>query len=413
MARRRGFFAELQHQQKQEAKALARREKEEERARKSALASLERARKEEERAQKQLERATASEFKRLEKEAKLAHIERMEATAEAKNSELNVIYLDLDEILAATLTVDDYVDLIVLKDRTLNTPFSEPTLEIPTPRPEPIEDPVKPELLLPEKPTGFGRIFSSAKYKKEAEYAKNDLRKKLQLWRELVDENARLGEIDEQAFYEAERSRLSQLKNSQIAHNDWCAESAEKIQQLIDGLAYGTPEAVQNYISLVMYNSIYPETLNVDHEFKFDISTSELFLRVNVCPPDSIPCIKNYKYTKSSDEITSVNLTKKACKDRYSSIIHQIALRSLHEIFEADRKGLIKTISLEVGTKAIIPATGLSDFILFVATGAEREEFNSYNLSAVDPLATLNHLGASISKNPFDLVPTNSKGVRK
>ena len=70
-------------------------------------------------------------------------------------------------------------------------------------------------------------------------------------------------------------------------------------------------------------------------------------------------------------------------------------------------------MSLEVGTETTEPATGLEKFILFVATAAERDEFLTYNLSAVDPAATLAHLGASISKNPYGLVSTNSKGVRR
>ena len=93
-------------------------------------------------------------------------------------------------------------------------------------------------------------------------------------------------------------------------------------------------------------------------------------------------------------------------------MVHQVALRSLHEVFESDRRGMIKTISLEVGSETIEPATGQQKFILFVATGAEREEFLSFNLSAVDPAATLSLLGASISKNPFGLVATSSTGVR-
>jgi len=39
--------------------------------------------------------------------------------------------------------------------------------------------------------------------------------------------------------------------------------------------------------------------------------------------------------------------------------VHQVALRSFHEVFEADRRGLIRSISLEVGTETIDPATGV------------------------------------------------------
>ncbi len=85
----------------------------------------------------------------------------------------------------------------------------------------------------------------------------------------------------------------------------------------------------------------------------------------------------------------------------------------MHEIFEADRRGLIKTISLEVGTNTIDPATGRRGYILFVAVGSERKSFLELDLSNVVPTATLAHLGASVSKNPFGLVATEASGVRR
>lgn len=132
-----------------------------------------------------------------------------------------------------------------------------------------------------------------------------------------------------------------------------------------------------------------------------------------VLSPDQISTVKNYKYTKGTDEITPVGMSAKACKDRYSSAIEQVALRVPHEIFEADRRGLIGTISLEVGTQTNDPATGLAGFIPFVALGVGREKFMQLELSNVVPAATLAHLGASISKNPFGLMPANTSGVRK
>lgn len=132
-----------------------------------------------------------------------------------------------------------------------------------------------------------------------------------------------------------------------------------------------------------------------------------------VPPPDSLPDIKAYKYTKTSDEISSTNLSQKARKDRYTDAVHQVALRSIHEVYEADRRGLIQTISLEVGTETLHPATGLNAYIPFVAVGCERSAFVEFDLSAIVHLATLEHLGASLSKNPFGLVGADTKGVRR
>src|SRR5690606_25699375 len=97
----------------------------------------------------------------------------------------------------------------------------------------------------------------------------------------------------------------------------------------------------------------------------------------------------------------------------YANAVHQVALRSLHEVFEADRRGLVKTIALEVGTETSDPATGQQTFLLFVAVGAERTSFLELNLSNVVPSATLAHLGAATSKNPYELVTVDPTGVRR
>ena len=128
--------------------------------------------------------------------------------------------------------------------------------------------------------------------------------------------------------------------------------------------------------------------------------------------PDKVAATSAYKYAKSSDEITATSLSQKACKERYAGAVHQVSLRSIHEVFEADRRGLIKMISLEVGTETVDPATGLEGYVVFVAVGAERDSFLELDLSNVVPAATLSHLGAAVSKNPFNLVAANASGIR-
>lgn len=162
----------------------------------------------------------------------------------------------------------------------------------------------------------------------------------------------------------------------------------------------------------MLANSAYPTTFTMTYDFEFEPGTAELRLRTLMPGPDVIPQIKLYKYTKSTDEITATAQSQKASKDRYSSAVHQIALRTLHEVFEADRRGLVATISLELGTETIDPATGNQTYVPFVAVAASRETFMGFDLSAVTPDATLNHLGASVSKNPLGLVPASTTGIR-
>jgi restriction system protein len=109
----------------------------------------------------------------------------------------------------------------------------------------------------------------------------------------------------------------------------------------------------------------------------------------------------------------STTLSQKECRDRYNGAIHQVALRSFHEVFESDRRGLIETISMEVGTNTVDPATGQQTYVPFIIAAAERETFLAFELSAVVPALTLARLGAAVSKNPYSLVAAERSGVRR
>ncbi len=100
--------------------------------------------------------------------------------------------------------------------------------------------------------------------------------------------------------------------------------------------------------------------------------------------------------------------------DRYASIVHQVALRTLHEVFEADRRGLIQTLSLTVVAESLDPAVGQMKATHLAAVAVDRAQFEPIDLAKVVPRATLEHLGGLLSKNPHGLVAIDtSKGVRK
>jgi restriction system protein len=416
---RRGFFAEINHQIKVAAREQKRAASQAEREYQAAVREGERARKAEERAAKRLARANQAERKRFEKEAREAHIAAMEAEVERRNSELATIYDEIDTILRATLDVDDYVDLESLKIVVEHPPFDREDLETPVPSPEPILDPPEPILTTPAPPKGISGLLFRKRYEvavAEAEAAHDEA---VAGWRdELVQLQARREEAAaEHARLEAQR--LATLETERARYTAECsareedaAERNKAVDDLIANVGYGVAEAVEEYVGIVLSNSIYPPHFEVKHEFEFDAPSAELRLRVAVPNPDVVPTVKAYKYAKSADEINTTQLPQKTCKDRYAGALHQVALRSLHEVFEADRRGLIKTVSAEVGTEAKDPATGRQAFFSFVAVGAERNAFLEFDLSSVVPAATLAHLGAAVSKNPFDLIPADTSGVR-
>ena len=413
MARRRGFFAEIQHQNKlAEQRQLAA-------ARQHAAAArrAEQAQRARQRAMLASQRATEADIKRLEKEASAAHVAAQQEEVDLLNAELAETYSSVDTLLEATLAVDDYVDLESLRQTVKHPKLDGHGLEVPLPAPEPILDPVPPVFQPPGAPTGlFGRKKKLAEAQAQAEAAFTDAQAD---WhRQMEDLPLRRQQLAAN-YATAEQTRQEKLAAVLGQYDAECAkresavaENNAALDKFIANLSYGGVDAVQEYVGIVLANSVYPDDFSVEHEPTFDPSTAELALRCLIPGPHTVPTIKAYRYVKANDEISTVALSQKDAKDRYAGIVQQVALRTLHEIFEADRRALIQSISLEVGTQTIDPATGRETYIPFVAVATSRNVFSEIELSAVVPAATLEHLGASVSKNPLGLVAANITGVR-
>jgi restriction system protein len=185
------------------------------------------------------------------------------------------------------------------------------------------------------------------------------------------------------------------------------------LSAFINDLAFDVESAIQDYVGVVLSNSVYPDAFAVTYEHKFDIGSRELTLAVSVPEPSSIPAVKEYRYVKAKDEIVPAALPVKAQRERYSNAVWQVAVRTLHEIFEADRAGKIRSVALTVGTSHIAPTTGRPEEVPLVIVAADRDAFTTFDLANVVPHATLTHLGAALSKAPFDFAPADtSAGVR-
>ena len=338
---------------------------------------------------------------------------------ESLNAELAQSREEIDGILATSLSVDDYVDLETLRvTKVEHPPFDPGPLGVPT---RPVAEPVYlPEPIWREPPPPGGVFGGKKKHAELIAQARAAYELTHRAW---WDQNAATYSAHQAALRqreEAERQRLAQLRAAEARYRSECqvreSEAAgrnQALEKLINDLAFDVESAIQEYVGIVLSNSVYPEAFPVDYDHEFDLATRELRLKVTVPPPAAMSAIKEYKYLKAKDEISSTTLPVKAQKDRYAGAVTQVALRAFHEIFEADRDGKIRSIALTVGTEVLSPATGLRETVLLVIAAADRETFTRFDLANVVPQATLQHLGAAVSKSPVDLVPADAtRGVR-
>jgi restriction system protein len=417
---RRGFFAEIQRHSRARQREREREERQAACNAKKAMRAMERAKAEALRAANAARKSSAADAKRADKEARDAYLAQREAEVELLNSEVEQLAEDLASILSTTLSVDDFVDLTSLRTPIVHPPFERPDLEAPVPPPAKPALLPRPVLAKVKPPSGFFAFLGRRRYEKALERANALHAAAMTRW----ETAAKLSELrwqDElKSHADAETARVGELAKERERYQRECeareseaVERNRKLDALITDLGYAVPDAIQEYVSIVLANSVYPATFPVNHEFEFDQDSAELRLKVRVPPPSSLSEAKAYKYSKQNDEITVSTMPQKERKERYAHAIHQVAIRSFHEVFEADRRGLIASIALEVGADATDPGTGRESWIPFVVAAAERNTFSKFDLSAVVPAATLERLGAEVSKNPYGLVPVQTLGVRR
>lgn len=420
MARRRGFFAELQHQA-----ALA--EKERQRKQTAAMRVQAEAQKESERAQaaarrayEAAARADARSKAAAEREAKRLRVEAMRAIAANGTAMAEAEAEEIDSVLMATLDVDDYVDLAALRQKVSHPPFHSDHKNAITP-PKPVEVEAEPAYTEPRPPAGFKAMFGGLKRHEQAVAAtREEFARKHADWQERAAAAPAL-QLEQMQQYQAaeiERQRLLAVDRAQYdlecqerqrevdAHN-------KRLDDMIAGLSKGESPAVREYIEIVLGNSVYPNGFEVESEVRFDSDSGELTVSLLVPAPDEFPKIKAFKYVQSQDEVKEVPRTAKDQRDRYAGFLHQCVLRTLHEIWEADRDRVIVSISLKAGVEHTSPATGKDVTTPLLALAVSRQHFEDIELAKVDPKESLKHLRAVVSKDLFNLVAIDDqKGVR-
>ena len=372
MARRRGFVA-----------TVARMHREAERQRAAQVRAAAQATREAQRAQNAALRARAAQDKAF--AVQYAAIRTREAAAQTAEVEATVD--ELSRVLAATLDVDDYLDL-----DTLRTPPALPPFE-PSGLPY-LPPPPAFEQFLPPAPRGAARLFGSGdRQQRQTQQAQLELERAQASWEQ--QRQAHATEYERQrAAHEQQTARLAREHEEHDAN----------IVQLKNDLAQVKPEAVIAYLDLVLERASYPDTFPHAWSLSFAPDRGLLTIDYELPPADVVPKMKGYKYVKASDTITETARPNSQIKAIYTSVVHQTALRVVHEVLEADRAHLVKDVILNAFVSGTDPATGRTARRCLVALTTSRQAFDAIDLRGVDPTACLKHLSAALSRDPLGMV---------
>lgn len=295
----------------------------------------------------------------------------------------------LHNLLRETLSVDDVLDFDALRAVPNIPPFDPGMLATPESGPA-LDD------FVPRPPSGLQRLIpgASARHVREAEEGR--ARYEQAVAEHAARERAREANLDE-ARAEHER-RVAQIQTEAAAKN-------AEIGQFERDYAAGSPEAIVDYCTFVLEARAYPDALPRHYKIAYVPESKQLVVEADLPPFEFIPETGGYKYVKAKDEVATTARPAAERRSLYNAVIAQIVVRTLHELFEADRPRHIDTIVYNGYVDSIDPSTGQAARTCLVTVRTTQDAFGTLNLAQVDPLACLKGLNASVSKSPAELVP--------
>ena len=291
----------------------------------------------------------------------------------------------LQSVLAATLDVDDFLDLEALKQPPPYPVFDPLTVGAPPSPPRESDFAV-------EGPSALGRVFAASKHAARAEQRQAEYQQALNGYRAAAQQHA-------QRLEEARRRHEADVARQAEEHR----QHVEEISALQRGLAARQPEAVVRYLDLVLEAAEYPDGFPHSWRLAYAAASGHLAIEYELPHIDVVPKDKAYKYVKSSDTITPTARPATQIRSIYAEVLRQTALRVVHEVLEADRGGAVRTVVLNGYVNGTDPATGREVRPCLVALATSRERFLDVDLARVDTVACLAHLEARVSKDPSKL----------
>jgi restriction system protein len=369
------------------------------RAQAAAAREEERRRREADAARRASEKAQSAQTK----EAKRQYQQTREEEAAAMTEAVRTQVVTFESLLAQTLEVDDAITFEELKDKTPLPEFDGGALTIVEPPPP------EPHVayLTPPEPRGLERLMPGWRKKyaaKEEEARKEHDQKKAQASAEHAQAV--------QTHANRESERLAKLEEARRAHAEAVAQLEEeraeqhsRISEFERVYLGGDRDAIVRYFSLVLERSPYPEDIPRGFRIAYVPESRQLVVERELPGLSAIPEAREFRYIKANDEIKASPRPGTERKKLYASVAGQMVLRTVHELFEADRPGFIDTVVLNAFVDTIDPRTGQAIRPYLVTVRTDRDSFEALDLAQVEPLACLKALHAGVSKSPAELLP--------
>lgn len=322
--------------------------------------------------------------RRREREERKQELEDSLREADERTREAEAAIEEFRSLLAATLRVDDRIDWDKLKQ---HQPFSQPQPQdrqyLPIPQePHPDENRYRPQLGLIDK-----FLRSAAEKKQQAAQAlfQADHAKWQERMASVQVSNQKIYETNSRNLEDWER-RAADFEAARSKHNEAIERRRTDYQAL-------NPEAILDYCELVLSESKYPECCPQNFELDYRPTTKTLVVEYQLPVPTDLPRITEVKFVRSKGDFVQTELSKRQFEQLFEEVICQTAIRTLHELFEADVVRALDFVVFNGMVRAVNPGTGHVETRCVMSVRTGPAAFSDINLRNVGARACFNSLG--------------------
>lgn len=296
-------------------------------------------------------------------------------TALRRTQEAQALMNNISTTLAQTLKRNDAINWAELKK----------TLTFPEPAPKSIPSPSRPVMQEPQLSL-MDKIIPGRKDQllKQA-YAENE--QAVQAWQRTISDI----EIQNTNNSEAYSKRKQQYADDVNAHN----QSVDQLRQQYMSCDSST---IELYVDLVLTRSTYPDFMPNNWTGAYLPDSRGFVIDFELPSLERFPTLQEVKFISTRSEFTEKHITEKNAAKLYDDFLYQVALRTIHELFESDVANAIDFVVFNGIVNSINKATGIEHSACIATVQVDKATFSALNLSAIEPKTCFKQLkGVSAS----------------
>ena len=344
------------------------------------------------------QRAAEQEAKRAEQQRKAQERDRLTKDATARDEEAAAKTADIERqvatlqgLLHSSLARDPTISLASLRRRMAAPPLDLGQLATPIVAPQWAD--FEPE------PLGmFQRSFGGQKRYEAAR-----------------EEAARAFEQAQADHQRSEAQRLRQVDEARQAYDRKVADTQREvdahnahIDELEVGLRENDRRAVSEYVQMVLDRSPYPPRFPTQRTAGYVPESSLLAVEWYLPLVDVVPKYTAFRHIKTRKVVEPTPRPVGDVRQIYQSVIAQIALRTLREIFDSTPEEMISTVVFNGRVHEVDPLTGQKIQPHLITLRATRQQFTPLVLDEpkFNPVECVRrYFFADISPHPDELIP--------